>query len=565
MGSKMFSNQSINVRKGDLTKEQTDVIVVCASSKALLESVLKSGGDAVQASYNNGLRKKATQVIAVAAGGHLRAKEIYFLPWEPNPDETLLCKSLKNFVSNAIEKAANDNRKSIAFPAIGCGQYGCSISLVAKTVIEEACRLRTLYPIAITFIIQPDRTDIYDEFQKQIDLLETSEPSQSLEQPLESPIISVSIGNGIIVVEKGNITTQKVDVIIGSSSSIVLTQTIIEAAGDEVKTTYETESKRNPNSILISTPPGQLSCRRIFFLKWKPDADDSILRQSIIDFIWNVIQNIISCNYTSVAFPAIGCGGYGCSVDIVVKTMVREIKNQLKTRNLSLTVKFVIQPEQQNIYDEFCKQVLASKKELVEKSVEDQLPTTWEKSTGNQLRFVIISYEGLDKHEIACGFQSQQCSGCQLQILKKDFDNHMSNCPSMQIRHTTSGYTTSFMAGGSRNIAFFEQKASVSVARPNEKFTFFSVAACAAWNDNLQLTITGHRNSIEINTHTEILLFGKPKPILLFWENLDKITLESSGGTAHPMSGGGNWTHVLVAQLTIGPFIDENTLSWNIT
>ncbi|CAF5044035.1 unnamed protein product [Rotaria sp. Silwood1] len=367
MGSKMFSNQSINVRKGDLTKEQTDVIVVCASSKALLESVLKSGGDAVQASYNNGLRKKATQVIAVAAGGHLRAKEIYFLPWEPNPDETLLCKSLKNFVSNAIEKAANDNRKSIAFPAIGCGQYGCSISLVAKTVIEEACRLRTLYPIAITFIIQPDRTDIYDEFQKQIDLLETSEPSQSLEQPLESPIISVSIGNGIIVVEKGNITTQKVDVIIGSSSSIVLTQTIIEAAGDEVKTTYETESKRNPNSILISTPPGQLSCRRIFFLKWKPDADDSILRQSIIDFIWNVIQNIISCNYTSVAFPAIGCGGYGCSVDIVVKTMVREIKNQLKTRNLSLTVKFVIQPEQQNIYDEFCKQVLASKKSEKEK------------------------------------------------------------------------------------------------------------------------------------------------------------------------------------------------------
>ncbi|CAF1460980.1 unnamed protein product, partial [Rotaria sp. Silwood1] len=389
MGSKMFSNQSINVRKGDLTKEQTDVIVVCASSKALLESVLKSGGDTVQASYNNGLRKKATQVFAVATGGHLRAKEIYFLPWEPNPDETLLCESLKNFVSNAIEKAANDNRKSIAFPAIGCGQYGCSISLVAKTLIEEACRLRTLYPIAITFIIQPDRTDIYDEFQKQIDLLETLEPSQSLEQPLESPIISVSIGNGIIVVEKGNITTQKVDVIIGSSSSIVLTQTIIEAAGDEVKTTYETESKRNPNSILISTPPGQLSCRRIFFLKWKPDADNSILRQSIIDFIWNVIQNIISCNYTSVAFPAIGCGGYGCSVDIVVKTMVREIKNQLKTRNLSLTVKFVIQPEQQNIYDEFCKQVLASKEELVEKSVEDQLPTTWEKSTGNQLRFVV--------------------------------------------------------------------------------------------------------------------------------------------------------------------------------
>jgi O-acetyl-ADP-ribose deacetylase (regulator of RNase III) len=74
----------------------------------------------------------------------------------------------------------------------------------------------------------------------------------------------------------------------------------------------------------------------------------------------NVIQNVISYGYTSIAFPAIGCGKHGCSIDIVVKTMVNETKNQLKIRNSSLTVKFVIQPEQQNIYDEFCKQVLAS-------------------------------------------------------------------------------------------------------------------------------------------------------------------------------------------------------------
>ena len=137
-------------------------------------------------------------------------------------------------------------------------------------------------------------------------------------------------------------------------------QIIIEAAGIEVKAAYETERKRNPNSILISTIPGQLPCKQIFFLKWQPDANDSILRQSIVDFMWNVIQNVISHKYTSIAFPAIGCGKHGCSVDIVVKTMVKEIKNHLKTRNLPLTVKFVIQPEQQHVYDEFCKQVLVS-------------------------------------------------------------------------------------------------------------------------------------------------------------------------------------------------------------
>jgi O-acetyl-ADP-ribose deacetylase (regulator of RNase III) len=73
-----------------------------------------------------------------------------------------------------------------------------------------------------------------------------------------------------------------------------------------------------------------------------------------------VMQHLIQYNFTSIAFPAIGCGEHGCSIDVIVKTMVNEIKNQLIMRNLPLTVKFIIQPNQQNIYDEFCKQVLAT-------------------------------------------------------------------------------------------------------------------------------------------------------------------------------------------------------------
>ncbi|CAF1074783.1 unnamed protein product [Rotaria sordida] len=360
MEASTSSNRPIHVRKGDLTKEQTDVIVVCSSSIGLLASVLQAGGDTVMSSYNIELRKNSTQIIAVAASGQLLAKAIYFVSWEPNSDEILLCKSLEKLVSDVIKKATNEKYKSIAFPAIGCGQFGCSINLVTKTLIGKVHQLRTFHSMTVSFIIQPDRTDIYDEFQKQIDLLEPFEQLEPLERTPEIPTVSVPIKNGMIIVEKGNITTQKVDAIIGNSSSIALQDTIIKAAGDEVETAYEIEYRCNPNSILISTPPGKLPCQRIFFLRWEPDADDSILRQSIIDFIWNIIQNVISCNYTSIACPAIGCGGYGCSVDIVVKTIVQEIKNQLKTRNLALTVKFVIRPEQQNIYDEFCKQVLAS-------------------------------------------------------------------------------------------------------------------------------------------------------------------------------------------------------------
>jgi O-acetyl-ADP-ribose deacetylase (regulator of RNase III) len=60
-----------------------------------------------------------------------------------------------------------------------------------------------------------------------------------------------------------------------------------------------------------------------------------------------------------VALPAIGCGKHRCPVDLIVKTMMKEIKNQLKMRNIPLTVRFVIQPEQRNLYEEFSKQVLS--------------------------------------------------------------------------------------------------------------------------------------------------------------------------------------------------------------
>jgi hypothetical protein len=174
-------------------------------------------------------------------------------------------------------------------------------------------------------------------------------------------------------------------VIIGCSSSENLRQVLLKTAGDQVHTIYTREYENNPNSLLISTPPGDLSCKRIFFLKWVPHRDDDILRQSIADLISNVIQNVHSHNYTSVAFPAIGCGGHACSVDVVVKTMVREMKQHMQMRKLPWTVKFIICPNQKNVYDEFCKQLLSSDHPT---SVY-QIPTTWESAKEDQLRITI--------------------------------------------------------------------------------------------------------------------------------------------------------------------------------
>ncbi|CAF4131791.1 unnamed protein product [Rotaria sp. Silwood2] len=174
------------------------------------------------------------------------------------------------------------------------------------------------------------------------------------------PVICVRVNKGTIQVMSGDITAEKVDAIIGSSSSEILKKAIIQVAGNEVWTSYNIQHKNNPNSVLIPTPSGALPCKQIFFVKWQPDKNKKILQQSLVDLIGIVIQYVISYKFKSLAFPALGCGQHGCSVDIIVNTMVKEMKNQLTIRNLPLVVRFVIQPGQQNIYDEFCKQVLAT-------------------------------------------------------------------------------------------------------------------------------------------------------------------------------------------------------------
>lgn len=140
------------------------------------------------------------------AAGQLESKRIYFLPWAVHSDESILQKSIEQFVSDAIEKAVEERHRSIVFPAIGCGKFGCSISAVAQAMIGEAHRKCQIYNISISFVIQPERMDIYDEFQKQINWL--------LPQPQSScgkwQTIAETVGNGRIAVVQGDITMLKV-------------------------------------------------------------------------------------------------------------------------------------------------------------------------------------------------------------------------------------------------------------------------------------------------------------------------------------------------------------------
>ena len=123
-------------------------------------------------------------------------------------------------------------------------------------------------------------------------------------------------------------------------------------------------------------------------------------------------------------------------------------------------------------------------------------------------------------------------------------------------KYAKSGYMTSYKPGGSLQIAFFREPATINTEVTSETFTLASLTASAAWNDDLQLTITAYRHSVEINTHNITLLFGRPQRINLQWKNIDKVIFKASGGIAHPGSGQGTGPYVILTQLTINNLVE---------
>ena len=95
-------------------------------------------------------------------------------------------------------------------------------------------------------------------------------------------------------------------------------------------------------------------------------------------------------------------------------------------------------------------------------------------------------------------------------------------------KYAGSGYAAAFIPGGSSFIAFSDSTASISVEDEEEVFGVLSLWACAAWKEDLQLTITGYRRSSQVYKQTSTLLRGKPRLMQLCWTDIDMLKFQPS-------------------------------------
>ena len=113
------------------------------------------------------------------------------------------------------------------------------------------------------------------------------------------------------------------------------------------------------------------------------------------------------------------------------------------------------------------------------------------------------------------------------------------------------GYTN--MATSGNTIIYNSSSQNAAITKTGGGvFDFTSANMGAAWNDGLQVTVTGWLNGSKLDTKTITLNTSNPTLVSFNFSGIDKLTFSSFGGTLHAgYTGSGN--HFTMDDMTFSP------------
>lgn len=139
MEEKNVNGRKLKIMIGDITERDTDAIVNAANSQlkhggGVAGAIVRKGGQIIQEESDR-IGYVPTGSAAITTAGSLKAKYVIHAVgpiWGQGQEE----EKLRSAVHKALMLANEYDLKSISFPAISSGIYGCPKDMVARVLIN---------------------------------------------------------------------------------------------------------------------------------------------------------------------------------------------------------------------------------------------------------------------------------------------------------------------------------------------------------------------------------------------------------------------------------------------
>lgn len=174
MIEKSINQIRLRILKGDITEREVDAIVNAANNYlkhggGVAGAIVKKGGSIIQEESDK-IGFVPTGSAAITTAGTLKAKHVIHAvgpKWGEGDEE----EKLKSAVLSSLSLADSRNIKSISFPAISSGIYGCPKEMVARVMVSATLKYLMENPSTnleeIEFCLFDD--DTYGYFKAEFD------------------------------------------------------------------------------------------------------------------------------------------------------------------------------------------------------------------------------------------------------------------------------------------------------------------------------------------------------------------------------------------------------------
>ncbi|XP_078600810.1 protein mono-ADP-ribosyltransferase PARP14-like [Branchiostoma floridae x Branchiostoma japonicum] len=351
-----MGGRKLVVVQGDLTSHhRVDVMVNTANGSlshggGLAKAIVRAGGQEIQQDCTNYVKDngKLTEGQVMSTKGYkLPCKMVVHAVgpvWIADQKDSRE-KALKMAVENVLLEARDYH--SIAIPAISAGASGYPIKPCVAAIVAAVTGFFNTNPdCALSEVhfaeMDPQKTDAFrDELLNRFGRDKVtmtgstdSTPSGLVSTPrpraaAASPSNTFTTPEGInILLNKGNITAEKADVLVNTTSSDLdlsqggVAKAFGQAGGQQLQQLCNNHGKANAGDIVITQPAGKLSCKQVYHAvlpNWQ--ESDQPLRTMVQECLESADQG----GYTSIAFPAMGTGNLKYPRNVAAICMYDEI------------------------------------------------------------------------------------------------------------------------------------------------------------------------------------------------------------------------------------------------